>query len=158
MQYLKNVGVPAKCSGLKKYCIQATGSTLPSKYKEGSFPCHQFQKKNSVFQPKQTEICQNWCDKIFFQCARLDRLSLHRITKTFIGEAEQIRSFSDILCNEWSTGEGRYWHVVLHVRWHVHLMKINFSFNWDFVFIPTETLELISMLKVQTIVPKPLRC
>lgn len=30
----------------KKYCIQATGSTLPSKYKEDSFPCRHFQQKN----------------------------------------------------------------------------------------------------------------
>lgn len=48
-----------------------------------SFPCRHFQKKNSVFQPKQTEICQNWCDKIFVQRARSDRRSLRRVTKTF---------------------------------------------------------------------------
>lgn len=61
----------------KKYCIQATGSTLPSKYKEEDNKIH------FVFQPKQTEICLKWCDKIFVQRARSDRLSLRHITKTY---------------------------------------------------------------------------
>lgn len=121
----------------KKYCIQATGSTLPSKYKEED---NEIRFRVVIFKRRILFSSQNKPKSVKTDVIR-SSFSVHvqtgahfvALQRLFISEAEQIRSFSDILCNEWSMERG-YWHVVC---WHVHLIKINFSLNWDFVFIPT---------------------